>query len=261
MKYLIIFLFPLTAFAQANSLANYTLTGGTSYDIPADASVLRVNPASLISTLTLTMSVNAPDRQELNIFFGGTIANGSPVITTLTLAPGAGQSILQATAPIVITSGDYLIYKYDAQTKRWYKKSGVLAATLSSYLKTSDTTVFARATPIFNNAPARTFNTGYVISASRSSRVSYTVQTSVILSAVVGAGSSQVFLEISPNNSTWTTINACGQSETLGVGVSVTRTMLYNVQGDVPAGYYCRLRSVLTGGGSITYSSGQETTY
>jgi hypothetical protein len=68
MKYLIIFLFPLSVFSQANSLGNYTVTAGSSYTIPADASIVRVNPASLMSTLTLTMSVNAPDRQELNIF-------------------------------------------------------------------------------------------------------------------------------------------------------------------------------------------------
>ena len=104
-------------------------------------------------------------------------------------------------------------------------------------------------------------STSFQPSLTQSTRVSYSITHTLALSIVTVAGSSMIYLEISPNNSTWTTINAAGQSETLGVGVSVTKSTTSNVNGEVPAGYYCRLRSVVSGGASAAYAFGQETPY
>lgn len=78
---------------------------------------------------------------------------------------------------------------------------------------------------------------------------------------VVLAGSGFVYLETSPDKATWTTINSAGNSKTVGLNIGLNETVAYNVYGEVPAGYWCRLRSVVTGGSTAAYSNGQETYY
>ena len=126
--------------------------------------------------------------------------------------------------------------------------------------------IYTGSNPTFNNAPTVTLNTSKQISTTKNARVSYTVLSSVQLALVVSSGSVQTFLEISPNNSTWTTINSTGLVETLAVAVATTRSQYQNIQGEVPAGYWVRLRTVITqgilqAGTSITFSSGQEVQY
>lgn len=111
----------------------------------------------------------------------------------------------------------------------------------------------------FNNTATKTLNgSGVQISTTNDAVVSYTVTHTIALTLLLSTGSSQVFLEISPNNSTWTSISQAGYSEALAVAVSVNKTTTSNVQGVIPAGFYVRLRSVVAGGGSATYVSGQE---
>lgn len=128
-----------TAFSQANPQGEYTISSGASSTIADDATIVRVNPGSLISAYTLTLPANPSDRQQLKILFGGTMSNGTMIITNLTLAANTGQSIVQASNPSLITSGDYLIYYFDNKTLKWYKTAGVTQYQLSQYLKLSDT--------------------------------------------------------------------------------------------------------------------------
>jgi len=115
----------------------------------------------------------------------------------------------------------------------------------------------------FNNAPARTIGTSFQISTTRPARVSYTVTCTTALSLLNLNSSAQVFLEISANNSTWITINGAGSTKTLAVSISVglNESNLFNLQCEVPAGYYVRLRGVTSGGGSSAWSYGQESIY
>lgn len=123
------------------------------------------------------------------------------------------------------------------------------------------------AAPSLSNTPARTLNTSYQISTTRNARVSYSVTHTVSLTLVLGSGSTTAFLEISPNNSTWTEINRAGYSKTLAVAVSAGDATTNNLVGEVPAGWWCRIRTAGTGGGltssvpNITYNSGQEVQY
>lgn len=106
-----------------------------------------------------------------------------------------------------------------------------------------------------------TLNSGAILSATQSTRVSYTVTNTVVLSALVLSGSSMAYLETSPNNSTWTTISQTGYSDAILIGGSLNKSVTGNIQGEVPANYYRRIRTVVAGGGSATYTCGQETPY
>ncbi len=99
---------------------------------------------------------------------------------------------------------------------------------------------------------SRSLNSSYQVSTTQPSRVSYTVS----VSSAISIGAAQAFLEISINNVTWVTVGGAGESS-----VALLNTKLYNLQCEVPLGYYVRIRTNVTGGGAVAYSYGQETTY
>lgn len=112
-----------------------------------------------------------------------------------------------------------------------------------------------------NNGVSRTINGGgFQVSATQTSNVNYTVQVASTLSLVTGQTGS-IFLETSPNNSTWTEISrfSNGNTGTLTIGLSLTQTVTSQLNAFVPAGYYVRLRS--TGTSSSSYITGQEIIY
>ena len=117
--------------------------------------------------------------------------------------------------------------------------------------------------PTYNNAPARALTTSFRPSTTRPTRVSYTVSIATTLSLLNLNSSGTVALQISPDNSTWTTINSAGVTKTLAVSISVglNDTSLLNVAGEIPSGYYCRLLPTTSGGSTVTFSSGQEIIY
>lgn len=117
--------------------------------------------------------------------------------------------------------------------------------------------------PSFNNSPSVSLNTSNQLSTTKNCRCTYSVTIATAVSLLTGSSSGQAFLEISPNNSTWTEINRAGNSSTLTVGVTVSlgSSNSYNLQGEVPAGYYRRIRTTTANGGSVIYNSGQEVQY
>lgn len=113
-----------------------------------------------------------------------------------------------------------------------------------------------------NNTAVKTINgAGVQISTTKNTRVSYTITHTIALTLVLSSGSSMVFLEISPNNTTWTSISQAGFSDAVAVAVALNKTSTNNVQGEVPAGWYVRLRAVTSGAGSAAYTVGQEVQY
>jgi len=120
---------------------------------------------------------------------------------------------------------------------------------------------FTPLSPTYSNTPARTLNaTGAILSTTKPTWVSYSITHTVTLTLVVLNGTSNVYLEISPNNTTWTTISQAGFSDGVAVAVAITKSQTNNIQGYIPANYYYRIRSVVTGGGSATFANGQEVT-
>lgn len=104
---------------------------------------------------------------------------------------------------------------------------------------------------------ARSFNSAFQVSTTRDGTVQYTVTISASLTIGVGQ-TGTVFLETSPNNSTWTLQDQFtnGNTGTLAVGFALTQTVTQTIRAYVPAGYYVRLRT--TGTATITYVTSQE---
>ena len=120
---------------------------------------------------------------------------------------------------------------------------------------------FTPLSPTYSNTPARTLNAaGAILSSNKPTWVSYSITHTVALTLVTLNGASNVYLEISPNNTTWTTISQAGFSDGVAVAVAITKSQTNNIQGYIPANYYYRIRSVVTGGGSATFANGQEVT-
>lgn len=82
-----------------------------------------IDPASAISSLTFQLPAtgNVVDGYVLNIHFGGQIATGSNVATSITWTPNSGQSII-GTMPSSAVSGDYISLKFYAASQRWYRE-------------------------------------------------------------------------------------------------------------------------------------------
>lgn len=144
----------------------------------------------------------------------------------------------QARARTSISAGTGIIYD---------NTTGVISATSTP------------TTPSYNNAPARPVNgTSFQISTTRATIVSYSVTHTIALTLVLSSGSSTVFLETSANGTTWTTLSAAGYSDGVTVAVALTKSVVNNVQAVIPAGNFVRLRTVTTGGGSASFTAGQE---
>jgi len=136
--------------------------------------------------------------------------------------------------------------------------SGVTAGSYSTVTVNNKGIVTAgtnRSVSIVSRTPGSS-PTSYQVSTTRDAEVRYTVTISA--SATLGAGSAgTVFLESSPDNSTWTTVGQVTHSIALGVIITIAETA--QVSGYIPAGYYVRLRT--TGSATITYVTGQEMLY
>lgn len=123
--------------------------------------------------------------------------------------------------------------------------------------------VISQTTPTYNNSPARALTTSFRPSTTRPTRVSYTCSIVTALSLLNLNSSGIVQLQISSDNTNWTTINSAGVTRTLAVSITVglNETTMINVAGEIPANFYCRLSPTTAGGATVTVSSGQEVTY
>lgn len=94
-----------------------TYTSGATLTQGAGVNVIVLNPATLITLLTLTLAVAWHPSNELLLIVGGTITSGNLVFTGFTYVPGAGQSI--------VTSGDTVnIPKLSGESMR-FRKNGL----------------------------------------------------------------------------------------------------------------------------------------
>lgn len=113
----------------------------------------------------------------------------------------------------------------------------------------------------FNPNPARAVNTNYTISTTRNARVSYTVAITTALSLLNLNSAARAFLEYSTNaGSSWNIINSAGTSRVLSVSLSVglNETSYVNLVGEIPSNALVRIRTVVSGGGVVSWDSGIE---
>lgn len=81
---------------------------------------LAVNPASTLSTLTITLPATPVDGQKIEISFGGTLTSGD-VVTALTVSPNTGHTLLQASSPSSVAAGETISYRYKSSNSKWYR--------------------------------------------------------------------------------------------------------------------------------------------
>lgn len=145
------------AYGPPDGTASDTITTGTASTVPDNTSVVYVNPAAVIAAYNLTMPANPADGDELKIIFGGAIANGSAVVTALTLTANTGQT-LYGDAPVnPVTGGTVLIYKYSSALTRWtnVQSPNALAASIRE-VAAATTVTGADFTVIYNGNSAAT---------------------------------------------------------------------------------------------------------
>lgn len=100
--------------------------------------------------------------------------------------------------------------------------------------------------------------TGFQVSSSRVSSLHYNVKVTTTAS-IAGNADGYVTLEVAPTNSAtasdWVEMGRCGNSQalTLAITLQSVQGTTCELVGDVPAGYYSKLRSVTTTG-TVTYA-------
>lgn len=106
--------------------------------------------------------------------------------------------------------------------------------------------------------------TGYQVSTTRNSSVHYNLKVTTTAS-IAGNADGYIALEIAPTNSAtttdWVEMGRCGNSQalTLAITLQSVQGTTCELVGDVPAGYYEKLRSVTTTGTvAFVFLSGQE---
>jgi Carbohydrate esterase, sialic acid-specific acetylesterase len=103
--------------AYVNVNNNFTnsrqdITSGTTATVTTGVRRVYINLASLAATFTLT-TATMNDGDMLELFFGGTITAGNPVVTTFTLTPASG-SVYGGITLNTAKGGDYAAYVWDA---------------------------------------------------------------------------------------------------------------------------------------------------
>lgn len=104
-----------------NNVALQVVSSGPTATVTNQVRRVYVDPATVIASLTLTLPAAPLDADQVQVFFGGTIANQAAVVTTLTISPNSGQAISQYSAPANAFGGDMVTYEYRAAAARWYR--------------------------------------------------------------------------------------------------------------------------------------------
>ena len=99
-----------------------TITSGTSSTVNNQQTNWLLNLSSLAATFTITLPSAPVDGQIVKLFFGGTIAGGSTVVTALTVSPNTGQTITQSAIPTTALSGNCYVYQYNSALSIWYRQ-------------------------------------------------------------------------------------------------------------------------------------------
>jgi hypothetical protein len=98
------------------------VTNGLAHTITRQQHTTIINPATTTASQTITLPSNPSSGHEVRIFFGGTITSGA-VVTSLTVSPNTGHTIVQSSAPTTANVGDALIYQFRSATNQWYRIS------------------------------------------------------------------------------------------------------------------------------------------
>lgn len=118
--------------------------------------------------------------------------------------------------------------------------------------------------PTITNSVSRTLNTNFTVSSTKMAFVTYSVTCSATNPLLAGSSTANAFLEYSINSgANWVTVSqqSATSSVALAVAVAITQAQTAPISGWVPANALVRLRTTTTGTATVTYISGQETTF
>lgn len=112
----------LTFTVSSSGLQKQIITAGPTATVTGSNYVVYVDPASLLAALTLTEPASPVDGQIVIVHFGGTIRSGT-VVTSFTMSPNAGQTIIDNTAgfPNSPTTDNVYEYRYRSDITTWYR--------------------------------------------------------------------------------------------------------------------------------------------
>lgn len=236
----------VTSFTLTQPAAGLTITGtGSPITTTGTPTFALANDLAAIEALTGTGLAKRTGTDAWSLD-SSVYITGNQTITITGDISGSGATAITATLATVASSGTYTGVTINA-------KGLVVSGTQIS----------------FNNAASLAIQTvaaaanGSQVSATQAACVAYTVPTSTT-STIGGASSVTVVLEICSTNSAtaanWSTIGTIQNSQTvtLAVALSVVQVLQQQLCGIIPAGYYRRLRSIITGTGSASTASGQE---
>lgn len=224
-----------------NAGTGMSLASGVFTNIMPDqtVSITGTGAASVTNSypnFTVNVPVNTTSTTIITGSTGISVSGTAPNYTVTNSNPNITPTITAAGSATVISSGNTFTINTPAVATR-------TMATPARSIVTS------------------TASSGFTISITSDYNVNYSIYAQVS-SALVGINTADVYLEISPNNSTWTTISRSGISIQ---GVLSTSGNTQTVSGFVPASYYVRIRTAATGANSgsavFTYQNGQENSY
>ena len=107
--------------AVDNNVALQVVSAGPTATVTNQVRRVYVDPASVIASLTLTLPATPLDADQVQVYFGGTLANQAAVVTTLSIAPNTGQAISAYSLPVRAFGGDMATFEYRAAAARWYR--------------------------------------------------------------------------------------------------------------------------------------------
>lgn len=102
-------------------LTRQSITSGTTATGTSGNLIVTFNFASTASTFNFTMPASPTDQQVVAFEAGGTLTTGTEV-TTLTITPNSGQSIIQSTALTTLGVGEYALYKWNNSLTAWFRE-------------------------------------------------------------------------------------------------------------------------------------------
>lgn len=109
----------------------------------------------------------------------------------------------------------------------------------------------------------RTLNSSFQISTTNDVIVNYSIDVNATAS-LAGGQDGVVFLETSPNNSTWTTIDQGHNQNSVSLAIALTtvQNVTIHLGGMIPPAYWVRIRtSQATGTPSFAFRFGNETLF
>lgn len=109
----------LNSFAGATATPSLESSTGGGHTMAAGYAGLFYDPASVEATATIVLPSAPVNGQESTIYFGGTITTGNPVVTLLTVDPGANSII--GNVPPGADAGVVLKFKYRLANTTWYR--------------------------------------------------------------------------------------------------------------------------------------------